>query len=350
MPNRFLLAYFKAEGNLAHVFISYVRENRDVVDRLTNELRNRGVTVWLDRNDIDPGARWRDAISRAIQSGSFFVACFSEEYNERIKTYMNEELTIAIDELRKRPSDKTWFIPILINETKIPSRRISAVENLSDIQAINLQEDWDVGISRILRVLRYDDPVLARIWKLLEILDGPFIDERRHAIEQLGDLRIAEKPVIAALIKAAKENDLEIKKASLEALGKIPGAAEAVPALIAALEDPGADVGRIAIQALGRIGPGAVSAVPALVVQLEKGHNRLAAAKALGEIGPGAAEAVPALIAVVNFAGWSDLKIAALGMDRVETDVRLAAAEALGRIEPGAHAGTLERVKSGWIP
>ena len=51
---------------MAHVFISYVHQKRDVVDRLAKELRNRGVTVWLDRDDIEPGARWRDAIKKAI--------------------------------------------------------------------------------------------------------------------------------------------------------------------------------------------------------------------------------------------------------------------------------------------
>src|SRR4051794_14273530 len=177
MPNRFLLAYSKVEGNLAHVFISYVRENRDVVDRLANELRNRGVTVWLDRNDIEPGARWKDAVKSAIENGSFFIACFSKEYNARDSTYMSDELITAIDELRRRPTDKTWFIPVLINETRIPSRRISAVEDLRDIQAINLQEDWDAGISRIIRVLQYDNPVLARIWNLLDIVEKPFSNE-----------------------------------------------------------------------------------------------------------------------------------------------------------------------------
>src|SRR3954469_14212315 len=140
MSNQFPLTYSKGKGNLAHVFISYVRDNRDVVDRLANEPRNGGVTVWLDRNNIDPGARWRDAIRKAIQSESFFLACFSKEYNERIKSYMNEELIIAIEELRQKPSDNTWFIPVLINETRIPSRRISVVEDLSDIQAISLHE------------------------------------------------------------------------------------------------------------------------------------------------------------------------------------------------------------------
>jgi hypothetical protein len=62
---------------MAHVFISYVHENRDVVDKLAKELTNRGVVVWLDRSNIDPGARWRHAIKKAIQSGNFFMACFS---------------------------------------------------------------------------------------------------------------------------------------------------------------------------------------------------------------------------------------------------------------------------------
>ena len=116
---------------MAHVFISYVRENRDVVDKLATELRERGVVVWLDRNNIDPGVRWREAIKKAIQSGSFFVACFWQEYNERDKTYMNEELTLTIDELRKRPSDTNWFIPILLNQASSASdlrRQVSTVE------------------------------------------------------------------------------------------------------------------------------------------------------------------------------------------------------------------------------
>ena len=45
-----------------HVFISYVRENQKQVDRLCQDLENHGVNVWLDRNSIKPGNRWKDAI------------------------------------------------------------------------------------------------------------------------------------------------------------------------------------------------------------------------------------------------------------------------------------------------
>ena len=107
---------------MAHVFISYVRENRDIVDRLAKELSSSGVTVWLDRTDIEHGPRWKDAIKRAIRSGKFFIACFSKEFNQRDRSHLHEELTIAIEELRARPSERTWFIPVLLNEALIPTK------------------------------------------------------------------------------------------------------------------------------------------------------------------------------------------------------------------------------------
>lgn len=139
---------------MSHVFISYVRENSDMVDRLASELRSVGVEVWLDREKIKPGVRWRDAIKDAIRNGAYFIACFSKEYYAQDITYGNEELTIAIDQIRKMPTDRTWFIPILFNDARISSRRISDVEDLSDIQAVRLYENWHDGIQSILSVIK----------------------------------------------------------------------------------------------------------------------------------------------------------------------------------------------------
>ena len=56
---------------MTHVFISYVRENQLEVDRLADDLRNAGVDVWLDREQIAPGRRWQRAIRTAIVDGTF---------------------------------------------------------------------------------------------------------------------------------------------------------------------------------------------------------------------------------------------------------------------------------------
>src|SRR5688572_2662218 len=99
---------------MPHVFISYVREDSAVVRRLASELESNGVEVWLDRDRLTPGLRWQVAIREAIQGGAYFLACFSDHLNGRDRSYMNEELVIAIEELRRRPTRVAWFLPVLL--------------------------------------------------------------------------------------------------------------------------------------------------------------------------------------------------------------------------------------------
>jgi hypothetical protein len=192
--------------------------NRDVVDRLSESLR--GVTIWLDRSDIEAGSRWRDAITKAIRSSAFFIACFSNEYNQRDRTYMNEELIIAIDELRANPSDKTWFIPVLIEDTKIPSRPITAVESLSDIQAVKLYEDWEQGIEKIMRVL---DPFAESVPALVRALNDPEANVRTSAADALERIGPSAAEAVPALIAALNDDDARVRRSAAGALAKIKG-------------------------------------------------------------------------------------------------------------------------------
>jgi hypothetical protein len=145
---------------MGHVFVSYVREDHNTVDQLARDLRRSGVTVWLDREQISAGQRWQLAIRTAIRDGAFFLACFSESYERKMRSYMNEELTIAIEELRQRPVNRTWFIPVLLTPCSIPERPIGAGESLRDFQWIELFEDWQRGVERIIDVLLSSDLTL----------------------------------------------------------------------------------------------------------------------------------------------------------------------------------------------
>ena len=134
-------------------FLSYVREDQPNVDRLCHDLARRGVRIWLDRQQIRPGQRWKDAIRQAIREGSFFIACFSTEVSSKSRTYMNEELRLALEELSLRPTDRAWFIPVRLDECSIPDLRIGAGETLHDIQWVDLFNDWEAGIEKIVAVL-----------------------------------------------------------------------------------------------------------------------------------------------------------------------------------------------------
>ncbi len=139
-----------------HVFISYLRTDRAVVGRLAEELRSNGIEVWLDRERLLPGQKWKKAIRTAIQTGTFFIACFSREYLDRARTYMNEELLIAIEELRLRGGDQSWFIPVLLSgsESLVPDYPIGPGETLRDLQWAELSSDWTDGIERIVFAIK----------------------------------------------------------------------------------------------------------------------------------------------------------------------------------------------------
>ncbi len=60
------------------MFISYVNEDYDKVKDLSNALQNKGIKVWLDKEKLQPGIKWENAIIDAIKDGIYFIACFSE--------------------------------------------------------------------------------------------------------------------------------------------------------------------------------------------------------------------------------------------------------------------------------
>lgn len=136
-----------------HVFLSYVRENAVVVDRLVKDLAARNVSVWLDRERLTPGQRWRDVIQDAIRSGDLFIACFSKEYLERDRSYMNEELTVAVEELRQRHPNRSWFIPVTLDGCSIPPRQIGGGETIHDLHWVDLAADWNRGVASIAKAV-----------------------------------------------------------------------------------------------------------------------------------------------------------------------------------------------------
>jgi TIR domain len=121
-----------------HVFISYVREDSDRVDSLCAVLEAAQLPYWRARSALGPGDAWRAKIRQAIREGSLvFLACFSDNSRAKDKSYMNEELTLAVDEFRQMPLGRTWLIPVRFDPGDVP--------------------DWDLGAGRVLSDLNYSD-------------------------------------------------------------------------------------------------------------------------------------------------------------------------------------------------
>lgn len=138
---------------LNHVFISYVHEDKDKVLKLCDELEKNNIKVWVDRKRLQPGVKWQTAIRNAIQHGTYFLACFSNNTANKERSYMYKELRIALNQLQKMPFDRVWFIPVKLDDCKIPDIEFGPSEYLSDIQYIDLSEveTWDKNVKKLIR-------------------------------------------------------------------------------------------------------------------------------------------------------------------------------------------------------
>ena len=124
------------------VFISYVKEDSAQVEELCEVLKAAGVPYWRDRESLGPGDAWRDKIREAIRQGSMvFLACFSDNSNTKRKSYMNEELNLAVEEHRQMAPGQTWIIPVRFSDIQLPQWELSAGRTLSDINYVNFFGD-----------------------------------------------------------------------------------------------------------------------------------------------------------------------------------------------------------------
>ena len=132
----------KSRNLVGHAFISYVREDSRQVDGLQRTLQDAGIPVWRDTTDLWPGEDWRANIRRAITDNALvFVACFSHASVARGKSYQNEELALAIEQMRLRRPDDPWLIPVRLDECRIPEWDIGGGRTLTSIQRVDLFGD-----------------------------------------------------------------------------------------------------------------------------------------------------------------------------------------------------------------
>lgn len=134
-----------------HAFISYVREDADVVDRIERALEYAGIDVWRDVKDIPPGEDWRVAVRDAIRSGSLaFVACFSSTSVAAGNSGQREELDLALALHGAEGLDHSWLIPVRLDDCDVPGLPFGSKGKLTDRQYIDLFGGaWDRGISRL---------------------------------------------------------------------------------------------------------------------------------------------------------------------------------------------------------
>lgn len=121
-----------------HVFLSYSSRDKSVAERIFQELRNRGINVWLDTMEVKPGDSITDFIHNALSASDFLLVLLSSDSTK--SRWVQYELSLAANkELVKR--DIT-LLPVLISEVDIPS-------SLKAYKFFDLRQDFEQGIAEL---------------------------------------------------------------------------------------------------------------------------------------------------------------------------------------------------------
>jgi len=147
----------KAERLAGHAFLSYARDDSSQVDGLQSELEAAGVKVWRDTAELWPGQDWRAEIREAITGNAVvFIACFSSRSVAREASYQNEELLLAIEQLRLRQPGHPWFIPVRFDDCHVPDLELGGGRTLASIQRVDLfGPDRRAAIRRLVSVVTW---------------------------------------------------------------------------------------------------------------------------------------------------------------------------------------------------
>ncbi len=121
---------------MSHIFVSYSSTNRPLALRLVENLEHF-FKVWIDREGLDGGAAWEQAIDEALKDCAVFVVLVSPQSND--SQWVRRE-TIRAEQLKK------VRIPILL-EGELPLR-------LLDIQFVDFRGDYDGGLRDLMEVLQ----------------------------------------------------------------------------------------------------------------------------------------------------------------------------------------------------
>ena len=138
------------------------------MDELQQMLEAGGIQVWRDTADLWPGEDWRVKIREAITGDALvFIACFSSASAARQRSYQNEELVLAVEQLRLRRAGDPWLIPVRFDDCQVRDLELGGGRTLASVQRADLfgpgrRQAEERLVAAVMRLLGQSAPAVVR--------------------------------------------------------------------------------------------------------------------------------------------------------------------------------------------
>ena len=112
-----------SDGHRA-VFLSYASQDTEAAARICTSLRNAGIEVWFDQNELRGGAAWDAAIKKQIRTCALFIPIISTNSRARGEGYFRFEWKLAVDRSHLMAAEKAFLLPVVIDATDEVDARV----------------------------------------------------------------------------------------------------------------------------------------------------------------------------------------------------------------------------------
>ncbi len=180
-------------------FFSYARLDRDdylkkFFDDLKNEVRllsgelNPDAVGFFDSEEIEPGEKWPDELSEALQSSRAFISVYSPTYFQ--KEFCGKEWHVFRSRQRQYFDTNGLEPPLILPVLWVPENKLPSIlpQTVSDIQYKH--DDFGAeyskqGLKQLIKLKKYEDDYL----NFVSTLAGKLVDAAKiHRLPQLDNL------------------------------------------------------------------------------------------------------------------------------------------------------------------
>jgi len=128
------------------IFISYAREDEPAAHRIAESLEEAGLSVWLDRSQIQSGEAWKEKIRRNVSRCALFLAVVSRNTHQRREGGFLFEWFLAEDRKQWLQPGEIFIIPVPVDDSEVPER--FADKHYDRYPDGNLTSDFVRGLSK----------------------------------------------------------------------------------------------------------------------------------------------------------------------------------------------------------
>jgi len=105
--------------DIVRLFLSYTREDFETVSSLYDRLEALGLRPWMDKRDLLPGQRWREAIVREVKQSDLVLICLSPQSVDK-RGFFQREMRTALDAWQDKRQADIYLIPVRLAACEVP--------------------------------------------------------------------------------------------------------------------------------------------------------------------------------------------------------------------------------------